>query len=252
MMSVARASHRTLLCAAIGAAAACGQGGSEATSFAGYPSGSDASRDAPGGGLHDAKGDFDAGPVTRADGSAAETGPVLLPATATVTGAWQGAPFAAKGGALTRFYWDNGPTDAGAPTDLRAAVSIIITQYASACTTARDTTAPVLSLYLRSADAELSPGTFPIVDSWISGGSGPPPQGTANLFGLSATDCGVSNLDQAKTGMVTLTVVDAVHVEGTFDITMGVGGSYMGSFSLPDCRGVVALDDTDPTVRCVL
>jgi hypothetical protein len=194
----------------------------------------------------------DAGPVTPADGSPAETGPGLLPATATVTGAWQGSPFAAKGGALTRFYWNNGFMDGGAPTDPRAGVSIIITQYPSACTSARDTSAVVLSMYLRSAAVELSPGTFPIVDSWIAGGSGAPPQGTANIFGLSATDCGVSNLDQATTGTVTITVVDAAHVEGTFDITMIVGGSFTGSFSLPDCRGVVPLDDTDPTVRCAL
>jgi hypothetical protein len=238
MRIVADAWRRVLVCTAIGAAPACSPGG-RLVSSPEHTTESDAS-----------KGDFDAGPVTPADGSTTETSAGLSPTTATVTGQCQGAPFAAKDGALSRFYWNNGPADA--PTDLRAGVSIVITQYAGACTSARDTSAPVLSLYLRSADTELSPGTFPIVDSSIAGGGGPPPQATANLFGLHPIDCGVNSLDHAATGVVTITAVDAAHVEVTFDLTMTVGGSYKGSLSLPDCQGVVPLDATDPTVRCVL
>jgi hypothetical protein len=200
---------------------------------------------------------FDGGAVVATDAAAATTDAavdeMVTPpsASARVLGMYQGASFDARGGGLHRFYWAE--PDAGTvTTDVHSGVSIMITQYANACTAPRDTSKPVLAFYLRSGDRELGPGTFPIVDSFVAGGQGPAPQGTANVFGLDAADCGVHNFDQGASGSVTLTAVAPERVEGTFDVTFNASGSFSGRFSLLDCRGVVSLDDSDPTLKCVL
>jgi hypothetical protein len=185
---------------------------------------------------------------THRDASAEEAVP-LPPISAQVSGAYDGVPFVAKGGGVRRFYLDDRASDAG---HFVAGVSILVSQYESACTSVRDTTRPVLSLYLRSSHSELAPETFPIVDSFVAGGQGPAPQGTANIFGLDAADCGVHNFDQATAGTVTITSVAPGWIEATFDLSFRTSGAFAGTFSLPNCKGAVPIDDTDPTLKCVL
>lgn len=201
---------------------------------------------------------FDAAPLDRADpspvpsardASSEEAAVGSSPVSAEVSGAYGGAPFVGKAGAVSRFYLEDPSGDAG---NLVAAVSVLVTPYESACTAVRDTTRPVLSFYLRSGHGELAPETFSIVDSFVAGGEGPAPQGTANIFGLDAADCGVHNLDQATSGGVTITSAASGRIEATFSVTFKTSGTFSGRFSLATCPGTVPLDDSDPTVKCVL
>ncbi len=194
------------------------------------------------------RADSSAVPTAR-DASSEEVGAGSSPVSAEVSGAYGGAPFVGKAGAASRFYLDDPAGDAGT---LVAAVSILVTPYESACTAIRDTTRPVLSFYLRSDHAELAAETFSIVDSVVAGGVGPGPQGTANIFGLDAADCGVHNLDQATSGAVTISSVASGRIDATFNVTFKTSGTFSGTFSLATCPGAVPLDDSDPTLKCVL
>jgi hypothetical protein len=165
-----------------------------------------------------------------------------------ITGSYQGATFLAQGGGISRRNWQ-GP---GGLADVHAGVSILVTPNADPCDTARDTTHPALSFYLRSTAASLAPGAFPIVDSYDGGSAGPAPDATLRLVRFHPSDCNVDVLDRATSGGVTLTVVDGNHIEGTFHASFAQSGTFAGSFSIDDCRDIMTGDYLDETIGCVL
>jgi len=170
-----------------------------------------------------------------------------------VVGTINGTPFVVRSGATRRFYWRGDQLVDGGPTSgaILGGVSIAIGDYADLCAATRDTARPILEFYLRASTAELSPGTFPLVNSVVAGGTSAPPQGTLNYFVLYADVCSVSNQDIANSGSVTLMRVTSTRIEGNFAATLNSNGSISGDFVLDECAGAKAYpDDSDPTLAC--
>ena len=166
--------------------------------------------------------------------------------TVDVTATLEGKTFRALGAAAKRFAFanaDGGPGNGGA--------SMVMGEYASMCSTPRPNLSPAFYFYLRAAGADVVPGTYPLVDDVVLGGSGPAPQATLTIVRLSSADCAIDNVDQATTGTVVITNVSGGILEGTFDATLGKNGHAKGSFRIVPCAPSVP-SDQDPTVTCVL
>jgi hypothetical protein len=126
-------------------------------------------------------------------------------------------------------------------------LDIIIGDAGEVCHTPR-TEQFTKSLHLTlHAKGPMAPGTFPVVDDTIMGGSGPPPQATAIVWDLYDVAgiylCSVSNSDYGVTGgSITITKVSDTVVEGTLSMTLQKGGAVSGAFKAnacahPDARG---------------
>ena len=191
-------------------------------------------------------------------GGASATGGVTstgtqAPARASVNGTIKGVPFVATGGATRRFYWTGDAVVDGGPVQgaMLAGVSIAIGDYTNLCTAVRDTARPILEFYLRAATAELAPGTFPLVNSPVEGGTDAPAEGTLNYFVLYTDACSVSNQDSAISGSVILTRVTSTRLEGTFTAMLETSGAISGDFALDECASAKPYpDDSDPTMAC--
>jgi hypothetical protein len=224
--------------------------GSEPSATPGSPdSGSDA-RAATGGsgGAVGSGGAAGTGATSAGSGGVATSEPAFV----SVDGTIAEVAFTARGGAARRFYWSGDElVQGGGSGEILAGISFAISEYEDPCHSVRDTTRPILAFYLRDSRPELSPGTFPLVDSWVTGGTDSPPQGTLNVLGLYPESCGVTNLDWAVSGDIEITRVTGSQIEGSFEALLETNGVISGEFVIDECPTAKAFpDDTDPTIAC--
>jgi hypothetical protein len=184
----------------------------------------------------------------RADGggSPADSGS-WLPAP-SVMGSYGGAAFNAKGVGMTLRNWQGD----GGGADVYGGVSFMITQNADPCLTERDVNDATLTFYLRAAARTLTTGDFPVSVPGDGGATGPAPDATVKLVMLHAGDCGVTALDYATAGKVTLSTVTTTMVEGSFDVTFASSGRFTGTFAIQGCYDITPGNYLDPTLGCVL
>lgn len=161
----------------------------------------------------------------------------------TVNATIGGKPFYAAGAAATHFSFvadDGGPGAGG--------MALMIGQYPAMCSVPRVSFSPVLYFYLRAANQHVEPGSYPIVDDVVLGGTGAGPQATLHVLAPYGDDCGVRYEDHATSGTLVVTHRSAEVVEGTFDATLARNGHVQGTFHIVECARSSTADDG--TVKC--
>ena len=145
----------------------------------------------------------------------------------------------APGVSLTGFTAKGAAFRAARTTNDDGLLDIVIGAADDVCHAAR-TERFTKSLHLTlHAKGAMAPGTFPVVDDTVMGGSGPAPQATVfvwNVYDVGPDRCALSGGDEAVTGgTITIASVGESIVEGTLAITLRKGGPVSGAFQASAC-----------------